>query len=206
MSQHTEQVMARVALRRADKQVKKAEDEHRVLCTEQWKEMAKLWQQTGEWEKLVEERHAIESARALERITKAQAEKVKAESALEKAERRVRENQIRPFTKRSRSRSMPTRGPPFPPAPVRPYFASTHRGSMPSSSAGSMASSSAGSSPSSLLGAMPKSSLSSPPPPRQPWPTRPQPWETRPQAKCMPRRQELSTPEDEATEARAHPA
>ena len=78
MSPHTEEVMARVALRRADKQVQKAEDEHRALCTEQANELAKLWQQTGEGEKLVEERHAIESARALERITKAQAEKVKA--------------------------------------------------------------------------------------------------------------------------------
>ena len=54
MSQHTEQVMARVALRRADKQVQKAEDEHRVLCTEQWKELAKL--KLAHWHKLDEKK------------------------------------------------------------------------------------------------------------------------------------------------------
>ena len=193
--------MAKVALRRAEKQVEKVEDENRALRHEHAKEMdevAKLRHQADMWEKLLEERHAVESERAMLRLEEAQAEQVKAKRDLENAERKVRQNLMGPFTKRSRSRHMASRGPAFHKTPVRPYFAPTPRGSMPpqrgsvastasssvaamsmpSSSSGSMPSAWPRSSPSSLVGATPTTRLSSPPPQPQPWETGPESWET----------------------------
>ena len=191
-SAHTLEDMARVALRNADMQVKKVEDENQALFNEHAKDLedlTRLWQETDRVAQLLEDRHAVESERAMLRLEEAQAEQVKAKRDLENAERKVRQNLMGPFTKRSRSRHMASKGPAFHKTPVRPHFAPTPRGSMPpqrgsvastasssvaamsmpSSSSGSMPSAWPRSSPSSLVGATPQP---------QPWETGPESWET----------------------------